>query len=126
MVHYQVRDVIKIAIKLEKEHQKLFEEMLVSFAKGQVSAKSEGLSGYLNVVGTVIQPSKSIEEIMHNITTVDEALDFAIDKEKEAMAFYSDLKMKVNEESQRIIEEILNRENQYIHMLMEEKNKLGL
>lgn len=119
---YLLQTVFSDLMESEAEHKRTFEKMLVTYE----SAAQEAELKYLNIEGEMLQPAKSIEETMKGIQTVEDALNFAIQKEKDAMGFYSNFKDSISADDQDIIDEIIRTEQAHMKTLMKEKEKLGL
>ncbi|ABR30458.1 ferritin [Thermosipho melanesiensis] len=88
----------------EREHAKIFEEILKSFEENQTLSLNEEEIGYLKAFADdIIFPKLSIKVPQ----SVKEALKLAIEVEKDSIIFYTDIKALIpNKEAfEKIIEE---------------------
>lgn len=97
----------------EREHAKIFEEILSGFKDEKNLNLNEEEVGYLKAFAEdVIFPKLTIEKIP---TSVKEAIKLAIEVEKDSIIFYNDIKMLVSDNS--AIEKVIEEEKKHMKKL---------
>jgi len=124
----QVAEVFEFAAKQEQKHIELFARMKQDLDRytvpesypGETLAYVRGLIGD-SIFGSVDEAACSAEEL----TDVDEAVEMAIDLERQSIAFYSGLRDLVRPSEHAAIDEIIAEEHRHIRRLVELQNELA-
>ncbi len=103
----------------EKHHRDQFEARFERKRKLESEKElPEGYHEYLNVFGsTLLFDEEELEQIMDRIKTSQDAIDFAIQREKDSMLFYYEISQFLPENEQDIVGDILNEERKHYEIL---------
>ncbi len=109
----------------EEQHRKRYQALLSKVQKGSAPGEyPEEYQGYLRalVENTVFPSSTKQKEALANDGDV---LDFAIDREKDSILFYLEMRDHLPKICSDIVETIINEERKHIVKLLDHKEKLG-
>jgi rubrerythrin len=108
----------------EKKHEKTFEDML-ALVKDEEPANWEEAEQYLSAIVEsefFLGKNKALPSMEH-VKTVADAVDFALEFEKQTFLYFSGLKDWVKEKE--IVDEIIDEEKKHIMQLNKFKSGLG-
>jgi rubrerythrin len=108
----------------EKKHEKTFEDML-ALVKDEEPANWEEAEQYLSAIVEsefFLGKNKALPSMEH-VKTVADAVDFALEFEKQTFLYFSGLKDWVKEKE--IVDEIIDEEKKHIMQLNKLKSGLG-
>jgi len=116
----KVKDIFRWLAEQQDRHIKAFEDILASVEKCVPYEAYPGeYSAYLGVLvgdhtlGKEKKPKKFAQKVKDNA----EAIDLAIDFEKDSVLFYHEMKNVVREKERMIIDELIKHEQEHIRRL---------
>ncbi len=123
----QARNIFAFLAEEEAEHKNTFQALLVDFAPISMSHTDEAeYHNYLNafVSTRIFNSDVSIDALVQNITSDVEAVDIAIQTEKDSILFYYELREQVQSEGRKNINEIIKEEKTHLARLAQLREAL--
>ncbi len=110
----------------EVEHKKIFEKMLkeIEDYKPQELYPEEYFQYLRAYADNLIFKIQNLKENSKEVKTVIEALDFAIEREKDSILYYQEIKNILPESQHKELEKIINEERKHFLDLTHIKNTL--
>ncbi|MBU0580352.1 MAG: ferritin family protein [Candidatus Margulisbacteria bacterium] len=119
------KDLYNYLMKEEVDHRKTFQGMLNNVSK-EVSpgTYSDEYNSYMRalVESTVF---KKDDKQKASISNDSEAMEFAIDKEKDSILFYLGMKEYVQDKNKSAIDKVIEEERTHVVKLLDIKEKIG-
>jgi rubrerythrin len=97
----------------EKKHKEFYSSFLSTLEEKQSPGVSEG-EEYDTYMRTLIDSRRTVKEPPVNLENIQEILDFAIGREKDAVLFYVGLENYVPEEDRQTVKNIIKEEGTHI------------
>lgn len=122
----KLKDIFSALAYAEVEHKKIFEKMLKEIENYEPKeAYPEEYFQYLRAYADgLIFNFTEIQKKAKQIKSVSKALDFAIDREKDSILYYQEVKNILPQDQQKEIEKIINEERKHFLDLTHIKNSL--
>jgi rubrerythrin len=124
----KMKDVFSFAANEEAKHRKVFEALAVKVEKDYTPPESYP-GEYCNYVrayaDNLVFPEDKMEASFSKITTVEDALEFAIQKEIESILYYLEMKNFVPASQREEIDRIIEEERLHYLRLSDLKRNLG-
>ncbi len=122
----KLKDIFSALAYAEVEHKKIFDKMLNEIEDYQPKeAYPEEYFLYLRAYADgLIFKIEEVEKKLKQIKTVKKALDFAIEREKDSILYYQEVKKILPNQQQNEIEKIINEERKHFLDLTHIKNSL--
>ncbi len=117
-----LKDLFTTLAEKELKHEQTFRELLDIRGNEEIEGIEE-LSMYMRAIVEsefFLGKNKSLPA-MHNIKSVDDAVNFAINFEKETLLYFHGLRDAVREKE--VVDEIINEEKSHIRWLTSFRNK---
>ncbi len=124
----KLKDIFSALSYAEVEHRKIFEKMLKEIENYQPQELyTEEYFQYLRAYAdNLIFNIQNIERKSQEITSVIEALNFAIEREKDSILYYQEVKNILPQSQHKEIEKIINEERKHFLDLTHIKSSLSL
>jgi len=124
-----LRDLFKNLSDAEKKHKAIFEEMLKSVGGYQVSEiyYADEYMGYMKAIADeqVFKKDISILEVAKSLKSPKEAIELAIDFEKDSIIFLHEMLDIVNESEIETVKKLLDEERGHIRRLSTIKSQVS-
>jgi rubrerythrin len=124
----KVKDVFRFAADEEAKHRKLFEAMAAKVEKDYEPPESYP-GEYCNYVrayaDNLIFPEDKVEEKFSGITRVEDAVEFAIQKEIESILYYLEMKNFVPASQRGEVDRIIEEERKHYLRLTDLKRTIS-
>jgi len=123
----QTRNIFSFLAEEEAEHKNTFQTLLDDFAPMDMSHTDEAeYHNYLNAFAStrIFNSDVDIDQLVQNITNDIEAVDIAIQTEKDAILFYYELREQVQSEGRKSINEIIKEEKTHLARLAQLREAL--
>ncbi|MFN3550647.1 MAG: ferritin-like domain-containing protein [Endomicrobiia bacterium] len=122
----KLKDLFKALAYAEVEHKKIFEKMLKEIENYEPKELyPEEYFQYLHAYSDgLIFKLKEMEKKSKQIKTLKKAIDFAIEREKDSILYYQEVKNILSSDQHKEIEKIINEERKHFLDLTHIKNSL--
>ena len=122
----KIKDLFSALSYAEVEHKKTFEKMLSEIEKYEPQeAYPEEYFSYLKAYADgLIFDLKQLKEQQNKLKTTTQILDFAIQREKDSILYYQEIKNLISEKQQKELEKIINEERKHMLDLTYIKNMI--
>lgn len=122
----KLKEIFSALAYAEVEHEKTFQKMLKEIENYEPKeAYPEEYFQYLRAYADgLIFNMETIEKKAKQIKSVSKALDFAIEREKESILYYQEVKNIVPQSQHKELEKIINEERKHFLDLTHIKNSL--
>ena len=121
-----IRDIFQTMLEDEENHEHLFNEFLENYSEDGIkdSYKETGKEFIENLASShIFQRDNSVEEKLNKISSPAEAIDLAIDFEKDSVVFFSGMKEFVFEDKLGVIDKLAKEEMLHVVRLLDLKKK---
>ena len=122
------RDVFQYLVDMEREHIQIFKEMLVESDKWQIlETNAQNHAPYLKALAdsAVFTDDMITSEKAARVDSDIEALELAIDAEKDSILFYHEMKEIMPQRAQATVNKIIDEEKSHLRQLSDLKKKLA-
>ena len=122
----KVKELFGFLADEEVRHEKVFKEMLANIEEYNPQESYPGeYFDYLHAYAdNLVFTLDKIDDGINSVTTVDEALQFAIGKELDTILYYHEMRNVVPEHQQKLVDDIINEERKHVVKLTEMKRQL--
>jgi len=122
----KLKDLFSALAYAEVEHKKIFEKMLSEIEKYEPQeAYPEEYFSYLKAYADgLIFDFDQLKKQQNKLKTTVKILDFAIQREKDSILYYQEIKNLVSETQHKELEKIINEERKHLLDLTHIKNTL--
>ena len=122
----KVKELFGFLAEEEVRHEKVFKEMLANIEEYNPQESYPGeYFDYLHAYAdNLVFTLDKIDDGINSVTTVDEALQFAIGKELDTILYYHEMRNVVPEHQQKLVDDIINEERKHVVKLTEMKRQL--
>ncbi|MCS7150789.1 MAG: ferritin family protein [Endomicrobia bacterium] len=122
----KLKDIFSALAYAEVEHKKIFEKMLKEIEDYEPKeAYNEEYFQYLRAYSDgLVFDIKKIQKKANEIKTISKAVEFAIDREKDSILYYQEVKNLLPEKYHKEIEKIINEERRHFLDLTHIRNSL--
>lgn len=121
------RDLFKYLADSEREHIRIFQGMLAEADMWQMpEAYAQEYTAYLRALvdSTIFTEGKITSEVATDVVNNIQALELAIDAEKDSILFYNEMKEVTSQRAQVMVNKIIAEEKSHIEKLSGLKKKL--
>ncbi len=119
----ELKETFRTLMGEEKKHQELYSRLLSSVDQKQTPGK--GYESYNDYMKTLIEEQRSVKKPPVDMNNIQEVLDFAIAREKDAVLFYAGLENYVPQDYQDSVKAIIMEEGSHIVKLSNMKKELA-
>jgi rubrerythrin len=120
----EAKKLFETLFKEEKKHEEFYRQMLSHISEEQTPGVSED-DEYLAYMRELISSSRSVKPYsVADMSNVDNALSYGIEREKDSVLFYVGLKSLVPAQSQHYVEMMIQEEAKHMALLFKLKNQL--
>ena len=125
-----LKDTYNHLADMEREHIKIFQNMLDSAGKYQLPYAGEAAEEYEHylralVDSTVFTDDKVARQMAQKAASSAEAIQLALGAEKDSILFYSEMRDLVPEQDRPMIDKIINEEKSHIRQLSSLKREFA-
>ncbi len=123
----KARNIFTFLAEEEAEHENTFQRLLNSLSPVEMSHTDEAeYHNYLNAFTStrIFNASVDIDKLIQSITSDIEAVNIAINIEKESILFYYELRERESGEGRESIDEIIREEKSHLSRLAQLKDAL--
>jgi len=122
----KIKDLFSALAYAEVEHKKSFEKMLSEIEKYEPKeVYPEEYFSYLRAYADgLIFDFDQLKKQQNKLKTISQILDFAIQREKDSILYYQEIKNMVSEQQHTELEKIINEERKHLLDLTHIKNTL--
>ena len=118
-----VKEVFQTLMEEEKKHKVYYSELL-STVEEKHTPSAQGYDEYDDYMRTLIDAQRTVKTPPVDMANLQEILDFAIAREKDAVLFYTGLENYVPEKDQPTVKDIIKEEASHIVKLSNLKKEL--
>ena len=121
-------DVFKYLADMERQHIKIFQDMITEVGSFKISERSGEYGDYLQALvdSAVFTDEFVTSETTARATSDIEVLELAIGAEKDSILFYYEMKDILPKPAQSAVDRIINEEKSHLRQLTELKKKLAV
>jgi len=123
-----LRDLFKNLSEAEKKHKAKFEEILKSVGGYQISEiyYADEYMGYMKAIADeqVFKKDLSAVDVAKSVKSSKEAIDLAIDFEKDSIIFLHEMQDIIDEDEKDTVKKLLNEERDHIRRLSAMKSQM--
>ena len=119
----QAKQVFQTLMNEEKKHKALYTELLATVEQKRTPS-ADGYDEYDEYMKTLIDSQRTVKQPPIDLGKILEVLNFAIEREKDAVLFYVGLENYVSEEDRPTIKNIIQEEGSHIVKLSALKKQL--
>ena len=109
----ELKETFQTLMEEEKKHKVYYSELL-STVEQKRTPSSQGYDEYDEYMRTLIDARRTVKKPKIDISNIQEVLDFAIEREKDAVLFYTGLVNYVPEKDQPTVKTIIKEEGMHI------------
>ena len=109
----ELKEIFQALMEEEKKHKVYYSELL-STTEQKRTPSAQGYDEYNEYMRTLIDARKTVKEPQIDSGDIQEVLDFAIEREKDAVLFYIGLENYVPEKDQPTVKTIIREEGTHI------------
>lgn len=123
----KTRNIFAFLAEEEAEHENTFQQLLNNLSPIEMSHTDEAeYCSYLNAFTStrIFNASVDIDKLVQSITSDIEAVDIALNIEKESILFYYELREQESGEGRESIDEIIREEKNHLTRLAQLKEAL--
>jgi len=124
----KTRNIFAFLAEEEAEHENTFQQLLNKLSPIEMSHTDEAeYCNYLNAFTStrIFNASVDIDQLVQSITSDIEAVDIALNIEKESILFYYELREQESGEGRESIDEIIREEKNHLTRLAQLKEALA-
>jgi len=124
----KTRNIFAFLAEEEAEHENTFQQLLNNLSPIEMSHTDEAeYCNYLNAFTStrIFNASVDIDQLVQSITSDIEAVDIALNIEKESILFYYELREQEGGEGRESIDEIIREEKNHLTRLAQLKEALA-